>query len=54
MFIGAFRMRKGYLNFICHLTGIFIRHMFLIGKMAFDGRDTRHIPTLYVHTFKLR
>ena len=45
-YVGAFRMKNGYLNFICHLTGIFIMCMFLTGKMAFDGHDTRQILAL--------
>ena len=39
-------MKNGYFNFVCHLTGIFIMHVFLTGKMAFDGHDTRQIPAL--------
>ena len=39
-------MKRKNVYFICHLTGIFIRCMFLTGKMAFDGHDTRQIPAL--------
>ena len=34
------------LNFICHLMNIFIRCIFLLGKIAFDGHDTRRIFAL--------
>mgnify|MGYP006889218365 CR=1 FL=1 len=43
-------MKRKNVYFICHLTGIFIRCMFLTGKMAFDGHDTRQIPALILYT----
>ena len=45
-------MKNGYLNFTCHLTGIFIMCMFFTNKMAFDGHDTRQIPALFTSTIK--
>ena len=36
------------LNFIGHLTDIFIKCMFLTGKMAFDRHDTRQIFALVI------
>ena len=34
---------NGNLNFVCHLTKIFIKCMFSTGKMAFDEHDTRQM-----------
>ena len=40
---------NGNLNFICHLTDIFIMCLFFTGKMAFHGHETRQILALAIH-----